>query len=223
MNFNTEQTQSSSDIMSLYIPYVRNEYDEEFIRSVFYHFQIGEIERVDFFRSEQVVSQWPWARSAFVHLKCWYFNDYTDALYEALTDDVNGSQWKISFGPQGEFWVIKKMNVPKIPNTDLNIHQIASKMSEMETELQSMRREMELNAASRHLCERMIEHVLSETGLMDEPMDIDELNDDDMYADMPPLVPADDELSPNVTIRRHRSVSPASVSADMEMEMDVGF
>lgn len=205
--------------MSLYIPYVRNEYDEEFIRSVFYQFQIGVVERVDFFRSEQVGSQWPWARSAFVHLTSWCFNSYTDALYHSITDDAVGSQWKITFGAQGEFWVVKKMNIPKIPNTDLNIHQIAAKIGDLETEVLRLREETEWNTASRLLSEMMAEDVLT-----DGPMTMDEFgsaeeDDEDPYADMPPLIPADDDndvLSPNVTVRTRRTVSPVSISEDFE-------
>jgi hypothetical protein len=217
MSFNNEQ--SSSDIMSLYIPYVRNEYDENYIRSVFQFFQIGDIERVDFFRSEQVGSQWPWARSAFVHLKEWYFNAYTDALYLALTDSSDGFQWKITFGNQGEFWIIKKMTIPKIPATDLNIHQIAAKIGDLEAEVARLREEAEWNTASRLLSEHMAQHVLDDG----EPMDIAEFGDADDYADMPPLVPVSDDeeegevLHPNITIRAvHRSVSPMSVANDLE-------
>lgn len=135
---------STTDFMSIYIPYVPNHMDEESIRQLFSDLQIGLVDRVDFFDT----GNWShdgtrtWALSAFVHLKYWSCSQYADLVYDAI--ETTG-QWKLYIHNQpGKYFVLRKMTCEKIPATHLNVHQLAAKMSEMEQELQLLRNETQL-------------------------------------------------------------------------------
>lgn len=90
-------------IMSIYIPYVLNEHSEQSIRNVFAFYEIGEIDHIDFYVNER----WTLSnkKSAFVHMKCWYYSDYTNELYTVLDHD---GKWRIEINEE-EHWNLKRM------------------------------------------------------------------------------------------------------------------
>lgn len=121
-----------STFMSIYIPYIHNRYDLEYVSKVFEDYSIGKVKRVDFIP----VNKWTWARSAFVHLEEWYYNSFTDEFYPALE---GGDQWKLNVGIYGpEFWILKKMLSRKIPDTELNLHQLAAKIERLRLDFEEL-------------------------------------------------------------------------------------
>jgi hypothetical protein len=117
--------------MSFYIPYIPNDIDDSIISQTFDHHGIGWVTRIDYFDT----GRWDWAKSAFVHLEEWYYTTYSDCVFETLENGCG--EWKLTV-PQcpGVFLIIKKMTTEKIPDTYLNIHQLAAKVAEMETKSQ---------------------------------------------------------------------------------------
>lgn len=132
-------TTSSTEIKSLYIPYIRTERDAEFVTEIFASHGIGIVERVDFFENTQVENGW--AKSAFVHLSRWFYNDFTNDIYNSISAQSGGG-WKFQiYNPYGEpieFWNLRQMTSPKIPDTQLNIHQLAAKMADMQREIDEL-------------------------------------------------------------------------------------
>ena len=132
-------TTSSTEIKSLYIPYIRTERDADFVTEIFESHGIGIVERVDFFENTQVENGW--AKSAFVHLSRWFYNDFTNDIYNSISAQGGGG-WKFQvYNPYGEpieFWNLRQMTSPKIPDTQLNIHQLAAKMADMQSEIDEL-------------------------------------------------------------------------------------
>ena len=127
---------STIDFMSFYIPYVPKHWNEESIRQLFSDLEIGLVDRVDFFDT----GKWTWALSAFVHLKQWGYSEYANRVYCQLE---GGNEWQLHIPNQpSKYFVLKKMTCEKIPTTHLNVHQLASKMSDVEQEIQSLRAEL---------------------------------------------------------------------------------
>jgi hypothetical protein len=116
----------SANIMSLYIPYVPKVWDAASISWVFKYMEIGIVERVDFIDK----GFWPWAHTAIVHLKSWYYNDYTDALYEAI--ECENGQWTMDLPGTSSYFILKKMLCAKIPATTMNLHQLAARLAQIE-------------------------------------------------------------------------------------------
>jgi hypothetical protein len=114
--------------LSFYIPYIPNDIDDSTISQTFDHHGIGWVTRIDYFDT----GRWDWAKSAFVHLEEWYYTTYSDCVFETLENGCG--EWKLTVPKfPGVFLIIKKMTTEKIPNTYLNIHQLAAKVAEMET------------------------------------------------------------------------------------------
>ena len=121
-----------STFMSIYIPYIQNRFDSDFIVKIFEEYGIGKVSRVDFFSN----GKWNWSRSAFVHLEEWYYNSFTDVLYPALE---SGDYWKLNVAVYGpDFWILKKMLSRKVPDTNLNIHQLAAKMEKLQSDFEEL-------------------------------------------------------------------------------------
>jgi hypothetical protein len=122
-----------AEFLSIYVPYVPKYWDEESIRRLFADSQIGFVERVDFFDA----GNWEWALGAFVHLRAWEYSETADSVYETLNC---GGEWKLQIPNQrGKFFILKKMTGDKIPETHLNVHQLAAKMTEMAQEIAELR------------------------------------------------------------------------------------
>lgn len=132
----------SSEIMSLYIPYIPNDWEQESIKQLFSDLNIGIVDRVDFINT----GKWDWASSAFVHMAEWFDTSYAWDLYDAI--EAEDGQWCINIPGQGrQYFILKKMTCPKIPNTKQNIHQIAAKVYEIETRLVQRVAELEQQLA----------------------------------------------------------------------------
>jgi hypothetical protein len=125
---------STTDFMSFYIPYVPKHWNEESLRKVFSDLQIGFVDRVDFFDT----GKWTHALSAFVHLNYWACSQRADKIYNRL-DSVGSC--KLVFDT-GDYFILRKMTCEKIPATHLNVHQLASKMADMEQEVHFLRAEL---------------------------------------------------------------------------------
>ena len=121
-----------SSFMSIYIPYIHNRFDYDFVVKIFEEYGIGKVNRVDFFSN----GKWNWSRSAFVHLEEWYYNSFTDKLYPTLE---SGDYWTLNVAVYGpDFWILKKMLSRKIPDTKLNIHQLAAKMEKLKADFDEL-------------------------------------------------------------------------------------
>jgi len=129
---------SQTEFMSFYVPFVPDGFTEEVIRQLFILKQIGLVERVDFFQgaNELIINTW---NSAFIHLRYWEFNMYTDNIYNTLE---SGGQWRLNIPGLSKFIILKKMNCQKIPDTCMNIHQMAAKMEEMSEEIVNLSHEI---------------------------------------------------------------------------------
>jgi len=122
---------NNTDFMSMYVPFVPQGLSEGAICQLFVESGIGFVDRVDFFCNDSNGSY----LGAFIHLAQWEFNDLTDQLYDALE---NGGQWRLNFLEQGKFIILRKMTGEKIPDTHLNIHQIADKVAALEEMVQRL-------------------------------------------------------------------------------------
>ena len=116
--------------MSIYIPFILHDRNEEFIKEYFKNQNIADIERVDFCYE----GNWKNGRSAFVHIKNWYYSENSCYLYEKLYDP-NGLKILIN---KNEYWILKEMICPKIYSTELNIHQVVSKIESLEKKIREL-------------------------------------------------------------------------------------
>jgi len=118
--------------MSFFIPFVPRTWNEMDFCRLFAEKCIGEVDRVDFFDVENK----EWTLSAFVHLKSWQFNEYTAQIHFKLESIFETGQWFLDVpgepGQPGMYFILKKMTSAKIPDTRLNIHQLAAKVEQLE-------------------------------------------------------------------------------------------
>jgi len=165
---------SSENFMSFYVSNIPMEMTSADICELFQSKKIGKVERLDFIRWSNDSETY----SAFVHLQYWHFNLYTDNLYNAL-DNEFGS-WKLQVY-NNEFISLKKMTAEKVPSTQLNIHQLAAKIINLQEEI------YELNSRLEVLEYEPVEKTrLSKTGLVMDMCDFV-----DHYDDCGPLTMAD--------------------------------
>jgi hypothetical protein len=126
--------------MSFFISYVDVNVTEEDVKHVFEK-DVGIVERVDFF----VKKGWtfPNKKSAFVHLKEWYFTDTTNEMYDWL--EKGDSYWRLTNKVRiGEgHWNVKKMMRRKIQKTEYNIHQMADQLKQQQRRQVKMEKELQ--------------------------------------------------------------------------------
>jgi len=106
---------------SFCIPAVGNA-SEEKIKQEFWLNNIGEVSRVDFF--ENSAGLW----CAFVHFSEFYDNNNASRI---IAEIENYGSYQFWFNRR-EYFILRKMNCPKIPDTYMNIHQIADKLAQHE-------------------------------------------------------------------------------------------
>ena len=82
-----KQHQTMSNFKSFFISYISVDVTKEFIKSVFEETGIGKVERVDFFVKRGWTNKNK--KSAFVHLKEWYYTEQTDVIYNTLEEGGN--------------------------------------------------------------------------------------------------------------------------------------
>jgi hypothetical protein len=105
---------------SFYIPAIGGFTQQEIV-CVFRN-NIGEVERVDYFQN----ASGTWC--AFVHFIELYDNDEVQLILDEIDRYGSYRFWFSSV----EYLILKKMNCKKIPETHLNIHQIAEKLEKLE-------------------------------------------------------------------------------------------
>jgi len=110
---------SISEYHSLYIPAIGNMTQEQISR-VFWEKCIGIVSRVDYFKN----SSGMWC--AFVHFESVNNNDIVDIISNEML--IHGS-YQLWFN-QHEYLILRPMFCKKIPDTYLNIHQIAASLEE---------------------------------------------------------------------------------------------
>ena len=106
---------------SFYIPAV-GDMSENKIKCAFWDNNIGSVKRVDYFENAKGV------RCAFVHFNCWVENADTQYIWEQIDRYGSYKFWFTSY----EYFILRKMTCAEIPETSMNIHQIASKICELE-------------------------------------------------------------------------------------------
>lgn len=109
---------------SFCIPAVGNA-SEEKIKREFWLNNIGEVSRVDFFENSSGL----WC--AFVHFSEFYDNNNASRI---INEIENYGSYQFWFN-RSEYFILRKMNCPKIPDTYMNIHQIADKLAQHEAKI----------------------------------------------------------------------------------------
>ena len=110
---------SISEYHSLYIPAIGNMTQEQ-ISQVFWENYLGVVSRVDYFKNSSDV----WC--AFVHFEDVYNNSIVDIISNEM---LSHGSYKLWFN-DSEYLILRPMTCKKIPETHLNIHQIAAKTEE---------------------------------------------------------------------------------------------
>lgn len=111
-----------SEYYSLYIPVIRNMTQEQISR-VFWEKCVGIVSRVDYFKN----SSGMWC--AFVHFESINNNN---SIVDTISNEIliHGS-YQLWFN-DSEYLILRPMTCKKIPETRLNIHQIAEKLEKLE-------------------------------------------------------------------------------------------
>lgn len=96
---------------------------------------LGSVNRVDIFdvlndKGVRVVGK----RGAFVHMNFWECNSSTELILEEIMKTGQCQLWLTNNTNNGRgcYWYLKKMNREPIKETELNAHQLADKLREME-------------------------------------------------------------------------------------------
>jgi hypothetical protein len=110
---------------SFYIPAI-GDVTQDQIALAFWKHKIGEIERVDYFQNAS--GNW----CAFVHFSILY-NNYGVL---SILDEINRyGSYKFWINPF-EYLILRNMTCEKIPETHMNIHQIAAKLEEKDDHIE---------------------------------------------------------------------------------------
>jgi hypothetical protein len=105
--------------LSVYIPIV-NSLSEQQILEIFWNEFIGSVKRVDFFDAPNG------NKSAFVHLHYWFeFKKFE------IWDRINTyGSYRCMYNGNTNYLILRKMTCDPIPETTMNIHQVAALLSE---------------------------------------------------------------------------------------------
>lgn len=106
---------------SFYIPAVGNVTQQQ-IAQAFWVGNVGEVSRVDYF--ENSTGLW----CAFVHFYSLYKNN---VVFEILNSIERRGSYKMWINDR-EYLILRKMTCAAVPETSMNIHQIAAKLEEQE-------------------------------------------------------------------------------------------
>lgn len=114
---------------SIYIPNIPVMYKENMIAEILNTFQIGAVERVDFLPPHEHNTR---IRKAFVH-----FNPYNSAPMNAIIQQhANNESFRLIVDGQGHYWDLCQNKRP-VPESELNIHQLAENMRIMQTNFEA--------------------------------------------------------------------------------------
>jgi hypothetical protein len=118
-----------SSMQSVYIPHIPVAYTSEMVTYVFDQFAIGQVSRVDFLPPHETK---PRIRQAFVHFNA-YRNDNTSTM--VLKHALN-QPYRLVVDNQGHYWDLCENKKP-VPETHLNINQLAENMRILQASFES--------------------------------------------------------------------------------------
>ena len=116
-------------MQSVYIPHIPVAYTSEMVTYIFNHFAIGQVNRVDFLAPHETN---PRIRQAFVHFNA-YRNDITSTM--TLKHALNQS-YRLVVDNEGHYWDLCENKKP-LPETHLNINQLAENMRILQATFES--------------------------------------------------------------------------------------
>ena len=116
-------------MQSVYIPHIPVAYTSEMVTYIFNQFAIGIVNRVDFLAPHETN---PRIRQAFVHFNA-YHNVITSAMI--LKHAINQS-YRLVVDNEGHYWDLCENKKP-VPETHLNIHQLAENMRVLQASFES--------------------------------------------------------------------------------------
>uniref|UniRef100_A0A6C0E1T4 Uncharacterized protein n=1 Tax=viral metagenome TaxID=1070528 RepID=A0A6C0E1T4_9ZZZZ len=199
--------------LSIYIPRVLKFHTVESIANTCFHAGIGIVHRVDFVAIENA----EYYMSAFVHMK--ELNTRSYLVSGILSQFAEEKPYKFNVSPN-EFWILlKAKNV--VPDTRLNIHQLAENHRLLESTIASQEEQI---ARMKGDIERLQDTVYQLLGAAVDQGSPDAIynwlkygkndEDDDDYADMPELIsPSDEEDEEPYEI-----MTPKFIGRNLEME-----
>jgi len=136
MNSTTVLQQSNSVYIPSIIAPTGQIVDVQFITELFQTtWCLGEVNRVDII---DVVNEFGervgGKRSAFVHMNHWETNNTTSSIIEEINKEGKCILWLSHNSNRGRgcYWTLKKMNREPVQETQLNVHQLAAKVLELE-------------------------------------------------------------------------------------------
>jgi hypothetical protein len=113
---------------SIYIPRISKAFNEDCVKAIFMNLRIGEVSRVDFVDCDFD----PQFRKAFVHLSFYYVtqiaNDMRTAHEKCIAFNIRPEYWD----PTSNVYWMTLMNRNPVPETSLNIHQLAENLRILE-------------------------------------------------------------------------------------------
>jgi len=163
--------------MSIFIPVVMNTITEMDLSTIFWNGNLGKVKRVDFFINTLVNAD---KRSAFVHFEYWFATMETLHVQNEVLNNGSIKYWLNN----NEYLIFKKMTCDPIPETVLNIHQIASKLMEMESiilehENKIIELEKKVSEKFTENCDTIQNSIWNYCPEESGPMTVDELRSDD--------------------------------------------
>ena len=118
-----------SSMQSVYIPHIPVAYTSEMVTYIFDQFAIGQVNRVDFLAPHETK---PRIRQAFVHFSA-YRNDITSTM--VLKHALN-QPYRLVVDNEGHYWDLCENKKP-VPETHLNINQLAENMRILQATFES--------------------------------------------------------------------------------------
>ena len=116
-------------MQSVYIPHIPVAYTSEMVTYIFDQFAIGQVNRVDFLAPHETK---PRIRQAFVH-----FNAYRNGMTSAMTiKHAINQPYRLVVDNQGHYWDLCENKKP-VPETHLNINQLAENMRILKASFES--------------------------------------------------------------------------------------
>jgi len=165
---------SQSETLTVYIPITGN-LTERDIMSIFWEQSIGTVRRVDFVNDPQQLGN----KSAFVHLHQWCRNNHAFDVCQQIQLHGSCKYWYSQYN----YLILRKLTTDPIPDTSLNIHQIAAQLLQHETKIAELeaklsQQEKEIQAYRRQQIEsleygRMARRALWDYTASDDSYDVD--------------------------------------------------
>ena len=118
-----------SSMQSVYIPHIPVAYTSEMVTFMFEQLAIGQVTRVDFLAPHETN---PRIRQAFVHFNA-YRNDMTSTM---LLKHALNQSYRLVVDSQGHYWDLCENKKP-VPDTHLNINQLAENMRILQASFES--------------------------------------------------------------------------------------